>query len=92
MHWKLFADLAEIAGDREIAVDLTDEEPTVDDALTALFSTHPELEARVLTEDGELKAHLNLLKNGDNVGSDTGLSTPLQAGDELALFPPVSGG
>lgn len=92
MHWKLFADLAEIVGDREVAVDLTVDEPTVSDGLAALFETYPDLKARVLTDEGELEDHLNLLKNGENIQTQAGLSTPVKPDDELALFPPVSGG
>lgn len=92
MHWKLFADLAEVAGDDEVAVDLAAEEPTVADALDALIEASPVLEPRIYTDDGELESHLNLLKNGENVRDVEGLSTPVEAGDELALFPPVSGG
>lgn len=91
MHWKLFADLAEIAGDSEVDVEISTGEPTAGDALTALIEAYPELEARVLTEEGTLESHLNLLQNGENIG-ETGLSTPVDPNDELALFPPVSGG
>ena len=91
MHWKLFADLAEIAGDDEISVDVAVEEPTIADGLDALVDAVPELETRIYTDDGALKPHLNLLQNGEAV-DDQGLSTPIEAGDELALFPPVSGG
>ncbi|MFO7834607.1 MAG: ubiquitin-like small modifier protein 1 [Halohasta sp.] len=91
MHWKLFADLAEVAGDDEVAVDLAAAEPTVDDALGALIEARPALESRVYTDDGGIEPHLNLLKNGEQIG-DAGLSTPVAEGDELALFPPVSGG
>ena len=91
MRWKLFADLAERAGDDEIYVSVADGEPTAGDALEALVADYPELEGRVLTADGDLESHLNLLRNGENV-SDTGLATPVSDDDELALFPPVSGG
>ncbi|WP_253737573.1 ubiquitin-like small modifier protein 1 [Halohasta salina] len=91
MHWKLFADLAEVAGDREVDVDVEADAPTVDDALSALLDAYPALEPRVLTDAGKLEPHLNLLKNGEQIG-EPGLSTPVDEGDELALFPPVSGG
>lgn len=91
MHWKLFADLAEVAGEGEVAVDLTDDDPTVADALDALIEVRPALEPRIYTDDGEIESHLNLLRNGENI-SDGDLSTPVDGDDELALFPPVSGG
>ena len=92
MEWKLFADLAETVGGKRVPVEA---EPgdTVGDALEALLDDHPGLEERVL-DDGELADHVNLLRNGTNVytGEGKGLDTELEAGDELALFPPVSGG
>ena len=91
MRWKLFADLAERAGTSEIDVTVEEGEPTARDALEALLADYPALEARVYTDSGELEVHLNLLRNGENV-SDTGLATPVSDDDELALFPPVSGG
>ncbi|WP_435097012.1 ubiquitin-like small modifier protein 1 [Halorubrum sp. N11] len=90
MEWKLFADLAEIAGGREIDVAV---EPgdTVGDALDALLKGRPDLRDRVL-DDGEVADHINVLRNGRNVHHDGGTDAILEAGDELALFPPVSGG
>ena len=87
MQWKLFADLAEAAGERTVDVEV-DEGTTVGDALDALPAAKPALQERALNEDGDLREHVNLLKNGENVSQDAGVD----AGDELALFPPVSGG
>lgn len=92
MEWKLFADLAELAGEKRIAVDAGPGD-TVGDALEALLESHPALEGRVLDEDGDLEDHINLLHNGSNVFTqESGMETELEDGDELALFPPVSGG
>ncbi|MFP4530857.1 MAG: ubiquitin-like small modifier protein 1 [Halodesulfurarchaeum sp.] len=90
MEWKLFADLAETAGEKRVAVGLADG-ATVGDALEALFETHPELRDRVL-EDGEVVTHVNLLVDGEDVSGLDGLETALDSAAELALFPPVSGG
>jgi len=91
MRWKLFADLAERVGDNEITISVDDTDPTAGDALNALVDDYPELAERIFTADGDLEPHLNLLRNGENI-SDTGLTTPISDDDELALFPPVSGG
>lgn len=90
MEWKLFADLREIVGDRTVDVDVAPGS-TVGDAFEALLDAHPDLEDRVL-EDGQLADHINVLRNGSNVRNGAGLETELDEGDELALFPPVSGG
>lgn len=91
MEWKLFADLAERAGGKRIPVD-ADPGHTVGDALEALFDEHPDLRDRVMDGD-EVRDDINVMRNGVNVFvREDGLDTELDDGDELALFPPVSGG
>jgi molybdopterin synthase sulfur carrier subunit len=90
MQWRLFATLAETAGEDRVAVE---DAETVGEALDALLAAHPALESEVLDEDGELVEHVRLLHEGeDPFAGGEGLETPVSAGDELALFPPVSGG
>jgi molybdopterin synthase sulfur carrier subunit len=89
MHWRLFADLAETAGSKEVAVEGDPE--TVGTALEALLGAHPDLEQQVLDEDGAVREHVNVLRNGEALDGE-GLETPVSEDDELALFPPVSGG
>lgn len=91
MEWKLFADLAELADEDTVEVDVADG-GTIDDALAALLERHPSLEGRILDDEGELREHINVLCNGESVRTGDGLETELESGDELALFPPVSGG
>ena len=93
MEWKLFADLAEAAGGKRVPLDLGPD-ATVRDALEELVETHPPLADRIFDADGELQTHINVLRNGKNVIMETedGLETPVEPEDELALFPPVSGG
>jgi molybdopterin synthase sulfur carrier subunit len=91
MRWRLFATLAEAAGDSEVRVD--GECETVGDAFDALLETYPALEAEVLDDDGDLYDHVRLLHEGvDPFVEGEGFETAVADGDELALFPPVSGG
>ncbi|MGM0590103.1 MAG: ubiquitin-like small modifier protein 1 [Halobacteriota archaeon] len=90
MEWKLFVDLAEVADGRTVSVEV-DSGATVRDALDALLSARPALEPRVLDESGALREHINVLRNGEGLTSD-GLDATVDGDDELALFPPVSGG
>jgi len=92
MHWRLFATLAEAAGDTEVEVD-AENGATVGDAFDALLAAHPALEEEVLDDDGDLYDHVRLLHEGrDPFSAADGFDTTVEAGDELALFPPVSGG
>lgn len=87
VRWRLFADLAEVAGDRTVDVRV-EADATVRDALDGLLAERDALRDRVLDGDRNLRDHVNLLRNGSAAaGSD-----PVSDGDELALFPPVSGG
>jgi len=92
MEWQLFADLSDVAGDDRVAVEVP-EGGTVGDALDALLDARPALGDRVLAADGSLHSHVNVLVNGENVRIEgEGMDTPVGPGDELAMFPPVSGG
>jgi len=92
MEWQLFADLSDVAGDDRVAVEVP-ADGTVADALDALVDAHPALGDRVFADDGSLHSHVNVLVNGENVRTEAeGLDTPVEPGDELAMFPPVSGG
>ncbi|MFB6132231.1 MAG: ubiquitin-like small modifier protein 1 [Halanaeroarchaeum sp.] len=92
MQVKLFADLAEAAGEKRVEVAL-DGESTVADTVDALVEANPALAEILLDDRGELKEHFNVLRNGQNVfAAADGLETSVEADDELAIFPPVSGG
>lgn len=46
----------------------------------------------ILFKNGNLQPYVNIFLNGENVLESGGLDMPLQQGDEIAIFPPVSGG
>lgn len=92
MEWRLFANLAEAADTRHVTVDAGSGD-TFEDAFDQLLEAHPELEDEVLDEDGEIRDHIRVLRNDhDPFVKDDGYDTVLEEGDDLALFPPVSGG
>ena len=92
MKWKLFANLAETAGTKQVEV-AVDGGATFRDAFDALMETHPELREEVLDENGDIREHIRVLRNESNpFVADDGFDTVLEEGDTLALFPPVSGG
>ncbi|XGI83504.1 ubiquitin-like small modifier protein 1 [Halorutilales archaeon Cl-col2-1] len=86
---RLFADLAEVVGEdkTELRVESESSKVTVGEAVDSLVSEYPDLEDRILDSEG-IRGHINLLVNGD----DAGAQTPVEDGDELGVFPPVSGG
>ncbi|MFB6252510.1 MAG: ubiquitin-like small modifier protein 1 [Halobellus sp.] len=86
VHWRLFADLAEVAGGREHTVSI-ESGATVEDALAALLNGREDLSQRILDGD-DLADDVNLMRNGTPVSE----SDDVEEGDELAMFPPVTGG
>lgn len=92
MQVKLFANLAEIADTRTIDVPV-DDATTVAGALERVFEDVPELRSEVLDDDGKPNEHINILISGSNVlHEDDGMQHSVEPSDELAIFPPVSGG
>jgi molybdopterin synthase sulfur carrier subunit len=93
VRWKLFATLAEAAGESERQVVVTDEDPTLREALDALLAAEPALESRVLADDGSLQPHIRVLCDGsDPFHTADGWETDAAGVEEFALFPPVTGG
>lgn len=65
---------------------------TAGEALAELWSLHPGLKERVLTEEGAIRPHVNIFLGADNVRDLSGLATPLPASCEIAILPAISGG
>ena len=65
---------------------------TVAEALDALDAVAPGVRPRVLTEQGEIRPHINLFVEGENVRDARGLATPVPDGGEITILPAVSGG
>ncbi|MGE5193045.1 MAG: ubiquitin-like small modifier protein 1 [Deltaproteobacteria bacterium] len=65
---------------------------TLHDALEALFAAHPGLRDRVLTEQWEIRQHVNVFVGNSEARSTSGLATPLADGTEISIIPAISGG
>ncbi|MGZ4864304.1 MAG: ubiquitin-like small modifier protein 1 [Halobacteriota archaeon] len=84
---RLFANLREIIGKPQIVLEAN----TIREVLTMLRSEHPALQP-LLCEGGEVRPYITILINGKNIREMEALATTLSNGDEIAIFPPVSGG
>jgi sulfur-carrier protein len=84
---RLFANLREIVGNPRLVFEAS----TIRDVLMKLRSEHPALQP-LLCEDGEVRPYITILINGKNIRDMESLATILSDGDEVAIFPPVSGG
>lgn len=60
--------------------------------LDSLRQIAGESEDKLFSRDGDLQSHLVLMMNGTRIYKEDIESLTLSEGDEIALFPPVSGG
>ena len=65
---------------------------TVRDALDALGAMHPAVRYRIVTEQGDVRPHVNVFVGSENIRDTGGLATPVADGVEIAIIPAVSGG
>jgi sulfur-carrier protein len=83
-HLKSFSDgQTEIALDREFS--------TVGDVLDSLWQRHAALRDRVLTEQGEIRRHVNIFLGTSDIKRLEGLRTAIDT-NEIHIFNAVSGG
>jgi molybdopterin synthase sulfur carrier subunit len=73
-------------------VDVETSGGTLHDALEALFTAHPGLRDRVLTEQTQVRQHVNLFVGASEARLTGGLATPLADGIEISIIPAISGG
>ena len=66
--------------------------PTVGQALEQLWQMHLGLRDRVLNELGEVRPHVNVFLNDENIRRKEVLDTKLTDGSEITILPSVSGG
>ena len=65
---------------------------TVGGALAALREVRPAVYDRLVTERGEVRTHVNLFVDGEEIRRTGGLDTPLGADARILVVPAVSGG
>jgi sulfur-carrier protein len=62
------------------------------DALEALWKRCPGMRHRVVTEQAQIRKHVNLFVGKEDVRHTGGLQTPIQDGVEISIIPAISGG
>jgi molybdopterin synthase sulfur carrier subunit len=65
---------------------------TVGEAFNMLWQLHLGLRDRVLTEQGQIRLHVNIFLNTESIRRQKGLDSLLKDGDEITILPSVSGG
>ena len=65
---------------------------TVGEALALLGARHPGVRDRVLTEQGEVRPHVNVFVGDESIRFLEGLATRVSDGETITIVPAVSGG
>jgi adenylyltransferase/sulfurtransferase len=65
---------------------------TVGEALTRLTSSHPDLRRHLYTEDGKLRAFVNVYVNDEDIRYLLKESTPVKESDTVSIVPSIAGG
>lgn len=83
--------LRELAGNRgEVRVEGS--ASSVSEALSLLWTRCPAVRDRVITERGEVRQHVNIFVDGENIRDTGGLGTRVRDGAEIFILPALSGG
>ena len=65
---------------------------TVGDALNALKKRAPDVTDRLLDERGNIREHVNVFTNGENIRYLQGATTPTPDGTSILILAAISGG
>jgi MoaD family protein len=65
---------------------------TVGEAMNALLAEHPELRRHLYTEDGKLRAFVNLYVNDEDIRYLQKDQTTVKEGDNISIVPSIAGG
>jgi sulfur carrier protein ThiS len=65
---------------------------TVGAALAAVFAEHPALRGYLLDDQGALRRHVAIYRNGEMVRDRFGLGDAIDENDEIHVFQALTGG
>ena len=65
---------------------------TVGEALTGLTALHPDLRRHLFTEDGKLRAFVNVYLNDEDIRYLQKENTALKDSDTVSIVPSIAGG
>jgi molybdopterin converting factor small subunit len=65
---------------------------TVGEAMTALLAQHPDLRRHLYTDDGKLRAFVNLYVNDEDIRYLQKEATSLKESDNISIVPSIAGG
>jgi len=75
---------------KQAAVDVAG--TTVGEVMSALVAQHPDLRKHLYSEDGKLRAFVNLYVNDEDIRYLQKEATVLKEGDNISIVPSIAGG
>ena len=72
--------------------ELEAEGATVRELLGHLGGKNPDLIARIMGDDGDVREFLNVFVNGSDIRYEDNLDTAVGSGDEVSIVPSIAGG
>lgn len=91
MTFQIPGALRQFAGGRS-QVNIEQSATSVNSALLALWALCPGMQDRVLTEQGELRQHINIFVGDENIRYTGGLATRVSSESVISIVPAISGG
>ena len=76
--------------DKQASIDV--QGATVGEAMKALVAQHPELRKHLYTDEGKLRAFVNLYLNDEDIRYLEKEATALKEGDNISIVPSIAGG
>jgi len=76
----------------QAVVAMAESPATLAGALTALWILFPGLRGRIVTEQGEIREHINIFIGDEDVRFTGGLMSPIPTGAEISIIPSITGG
>src|SRR5260370_1139854 len=73
-------------------VQIQGSQATLRDALAVLWAKYPGLRDRIVTEEGQVREHINIFVGNESIRYIGGLATPLPANATISIIPAISGG
>jgi len=65
---------------------------TIGEVMAALVSNHPDLRKHLYTDDGKLRAFVNVYVNDEDIRYLQKEATELKDGDNISIVPSIAGG
>lgn len=91
MTFHIPAALREFAGGRS-SIEIEHEPAILNDVLVQLWQVYPGLRDRIITEQGQVRTHINIFVGDENIRYLGGLAARVMADSVISIIPAVSGG